>query len=56
MRGGKKYAVLKDVDGKVVAAYEVVERLYAVKDEGLIADIGRASEEARAPPRRERTY
>jgi hypothetical protein len=36
MRGGKKYAVLRGADGKLVAAYEVVERLYRVKDAGLV--------------------
>jgi hypothetical protein len=35
-RGGKRYAVLYDADRKPVAAYEVVERLFAVKDEGLV--------------------
>jgi hypothetical protein len=32
-RDGKRYAVLKDADGKLVAAYQVVERLFAVKEE-----------------------
>jgi hypothetical protein len=30
-KGGERYAVLKDVDGRIVAAYEVVERLFAAK-------------------------
>jgi hypothetical protein len=44
--GGKRYAVLRDADGKLVAAYEVVERLWAVKDPAKVEQIGRASEEA----------
>ena len=35
-RDGKRYAVLRDADGKIVAAYEVVERLFAVKDPAVI--------------------
>jgi hypothetical protein len=33
MRGGKRYAVLYDSDRNPVAAYEVVERLFAAKDD-----------------------
>jgi hypothetical protein len=36
VRKGKRYAVLYDADKKLVAAYEVVERLFAVEDAALV--------------------
>jgi hypothetical protein len=38
--------VLKDSDGQIVAAYQIVERLSAVKVPSLVEETGRASQEA----------
>jgi hypothetical protein len=44
--GGKRYAVLKDADGKLVAAYEVVERMFKAKDMALVEDAAKTAEKA----------
>jgi hypothetical protein len=46
-RDGRRYAVLRDADGKLVAAYEIVERLYTVRDAALIESFAPEPE----PPR-----
>jgi hypothetical protein len=49
-RGGKRYAVLYDVDRKPVAVYEVVERLFAVKDAAVVEALTTQVEEVEEPP------
>jgi hypothetical protein len=51
MHAGRRYAVLFDVDHEPVAIYEVVERLFAVKDGSTMLEHAR---ELRAPDRRAR--
>jgi hypothetical protein len=48
-RGGKRYAVLHDADGKMVAAYEIVERLFALKDPALVVALITQVEEVGQP-------
>jgi hypothetical protein len=48
-RDGKPYAILRDADGKLVAAYEVRECLFAVKDSALIEAL--ATPEPESEPR-----